>query len=463
MNKILIVFALCISVYGYTIDFQSSLNKTIQNNKSLKAKKQDIEKAKLDLQEAKSYSYGELVFQENVSRTNHPGYVFGMKMASGEATFSDFGFDYFIDNMGGLMNPASFDSTRSDLLAHQSEELNDPESRTNYETKVIYTVPLFTGFQLDSAKKMAKLQLLAKSALYNFDEKKLTLEVLKAYNGAVAAREFIKATKKAKEATDSFVNFANELYKEGLVTSIDVKQAKVYDMGVDSKMVEAYNRFELAISYLRFLTADRTITDVATFERIQRSSKKLEILQENALSKREDIKWMELNTKTLKSKIDLESSKNYPMLGAQIEYGYNNDQFSDFDGDHNYYMAAVGLSYTIFDGGLSRSKSQKAKIEYKQSLNYFEYMKDGVKLEIEKNYLNLLAKQKILKQKIKAQKLALEVLEQSKQMYKNHLINMSELLRQQANEQRANAEAILAKYETHMAAARLKISLGEEL
>ncbi len=36
----------------------------------------------------------------------------------------------------------------------------------------------------------------------------------------------------------------------------------------------------------------------------------------------------------------------------------------------------------------------------------------------------------MLKQKIKAQKLSDEVLEQSSQMYKNHLINMSNLLMQ---------------------------------
>ena len=115
---------------------------------------------------------------------------------------------------------------------------------------------------------MAKLQLLAQSAKYNFDEKALGLEVLKAYNGAVAAKEFIKATSKAKEATSSFVEFAHELYNEGLVTSIDVKQAKVYDMGVDASMIESKNRYDLAISYLRFLTSDKNITDVAEFKNI---------------------------------------------------------------------------------------------------------------------------------------------------------------------------------------------------
>jgi len=90
-------------------------------------------------------------------------------------------------------------------------------------------------------------------------------------------------------------------------------------------------------------------------------------------------------------------------------------------------------------------------------------MKDGIKLEVEKNILTLQAKKKILKQKVKANNLSDEVLEQSQELYKNHLINMSNLLMQQANQQKANAEMILAKYEKSLAAGKLKISLGESL
>jgi hypothetical protein len=40
---------------------------------------------------------------------------------------------------------------------------------------------------------------------------------------------------------------------------------------------------------------------------------------------------------------------------------------------------------------------------------------------------------------------------------------MSNLLMQQANQQKANAQTIMAKYEKSLAAAKLKISLGESV
>jgi outer membrane protein TolC len=159
----------------------------------------------------------------------------------------------------------------------------------------------------------------------------------------------------------------------------------------------------------------------------------------------------------------MEKSDYFPKVGAQIEYGYNDDSFNNINDEHDYYVAAIGLSYNLFDGFITSTRKQKAQIEYQKMKHYYDYMKDGIGLEVEKNMLTLLTKQKILKQKIKANNLSDEVLEQSQELYKNHLINMSNLLLQQANQQKANAEMILAKYERSLAAGKLKISLGENL
>lgn len=465
MKKTVILFCAPLLLFSKTINFETALDLALQNNKELKAKKLEVEKTKASLKEAKSYDLGKLIFNENISRTNNAGYVFGAKLASREATFGDFGFSDFLTPLGIAINNAANDIPPSDmsaLLKTQPNDLNYPEARTNYETKLSYDVPIFTGYKLQNAKEMAKLQVMANEVKYKFDEKALGLEVLKAYNGAVAAKHFITAVKKAKNATNSFVTYATELYKEGLVTQIDVKQAKVYDMGVNAKIIEAQNHFQLALAYLRFLTDDKEIDDVESFINIQTSTKVLETIQNEALQKRDDYAWMGYNVKTMQKKIHFDSAEIYPMIGAHIEYGTNDDTFT-VSSDKDYYVLAVGLQYTLFDAQRTSLAKQKAKIDYQKTKHYYEYMKDGIKLEIEKNYLTLKAKKEVLKEKQKAQNLAEEVLEQSEQMYKNHLINMTNLLMQQANAQKAEAEAILAKFDESIAAAQLKLSLGKSL
>jgi len=448
-------------VFANSISFDEALDKTLQNNKELKAKKLAIDNAKTDVKLAQGYKYGDVVFNENIARTNNAMYVFGMKLGAREASFADFGFSEFLGPLGQAMQGQPLDGNK--LLATQPDDLNNPDDRTNFETKVTYTVPLFTGYKLVNAKTMAKLQVRANEVKYTYDQKQLGLEVLKAYNGAVAAKYFIKATQKAKSATKSFVEFASEMYKEGLVTQIEVKQAKVYDLGVDAKIKEAQNKYQLALAYLRFLTDDKDITDIKEFKNMTFDSDDLTILQTTAIESRDDYQWMKLNAKTLQTKIKYDGAEKYPMIGAKVEYGFNDDQFNNIDSEKDYYVAGVGLEYKLFDGYKTSVAVQKAKIEYQKVMHYTEYMEAGIKLEVEKNFLTLHAKRDVLTQKLKAKDLAEEVLKQSQEMYKNSLINMTNLLQQQANAQKAEAEAILSKYEETIAAAKLKLSIGKSL
>ena len=454
LKKTLIIAGLTSSIFANTISFSTAYNLALQNNQELKAKKTTINNAMLDVSTASGYNYGTLTFNENIARSNNALNVFGMKLMSREATFGDFGFN--TKDFGKL---SQMMGNNEEIAVVEPDDLNNPGYRTNYETKLVYELPLFTGFKLSSAKDMAQLQVKAKKAKYNHDEKQLGLEVLKAYNGAVAAKYFIIATKDAKKATKSFVNFASEMHKEGYVTNIDVKQAQVYDMKINSMLLEANNKYSLAIAYLKFLTSSNNITDVKDFMNIKVDISKININENN----RDDYQYMIANTATMKKKIDFEKSANYPMVGAHFEYGYNDDKFGNIDSAKNYATAAVGLEYKIFEGFKTQNTIKKAKLDYLKTSHYLQYMKDGIKLQIEKATLTLQTKQSVLKEKMKASNMENEVLEQSNEMYKNQLLKMSDLLMQQAKAQKARAEVIMAKYEATIAAAKLKLALGKKV
>jgi outer membrane protein TolC len=403
-------------------------------------------------------------------------YVFGSKLTSREATFNDFGFNEFLNGLGGAMMTSegtlgdftnfaqnmSNPQNQQNLLNTQPNNLNYPDDRNNFETSVTYEVPLFVGFKIENAKKMASLQILANEVKHSFDRDLLGLEVLKAYNGAVASKFFIKATKKAKEATSSYVNFANALHKEGLVTDIDVKQAKAYDANINAKSLQASNNYELSLAYLRFLVDRDDIDDVNGFENIEVCSKDLATLQSDAIENRSDLKWMNYNVETMNKKIAMDSSDFYPTVGMQIKYGFNDNSLT-FDGDKDSYLIAIGASYSLFDGGTRDAIKERAKIDYNETKLYHEYMKNGIKLEVEKNFLSYETLKAQLKEKKIEATLADEVLEQSTEMYKNSLLNMTQLLMQEAKAEKSRAELIKAKYDVAQASAKLQISIGNSL
>ncbi len=447
MYKIILYLLLVFSFsFSQTINYEVALDLTIKNNKKLKTQKLEIESSKLDIEKIKAFSYGELNLSYEMSRTNHSGHIFNSKLSSREASFNDFG-------AGEYTGPNS--------LNIEPKNLNNAEARNNFTTKITYDIPLFTGFKLKSQEDILKIQHKAQTLKLNLDEKSLEFEVLKAYNAAVVAKEFINATKKAKEAVSFFVISAQEFHKEGLVTKIDKKQARVQELNVQSRLTEANNKFNIALAYLKFLTSNMKINDVESLKLFSASNISLEELYSKALTNREDLKILEFSKKGMKKNIDLVKSSYYPNVYSHLEYGFNDDSIT-FDSDKDYYIGMLGIKYSLFNG--TRSKDlQKSQIKLNKAILNLNQLKDGIKLEIEKTYLNLYAKNRIFKEKKEAKELAYEVLEQSKLMYKNQLIPMTELLKQEAIYRENEASLIMANYEKSLAQARLKLVTGKSL
>lgn len=454
MVRLLLGIALPACLLAKQYEFNEILQKTLEGNKELKSKRLNVDVAKEQLKAAKAMDFGKLSFAENYLSTNNAMYVFASKLGSRKATFRDFGFAEFLAGMGGLPNNAN------QLLDTAPKDLDKPQSIENYDTALVYELPIFTGFKIAHAKEMAALQVKANEIKLKRDEKLLAKETLSAYNGAVAAKYYIEAAKKGKETTESFVKLAKSFLEAGMVVKSDVLQAESYDAQVNAKMIEAKNAYMLALAYLRFLSSEESVTDVGGFANVGVELKEpLSALKEGALTKREDYKWMEYNVKTMQSKVGFDSAEKYPMVGLQAKYGFS-DKKPTLSDDRSYYMVGVGLNYTIFDGGKISADSQKSKIELMQTQNYYEYMRDGIKLEVEKNYLTFEAKKAVITEKTKSKEFSEEVVSHTTEMYKNGLAPMANLLLKEAEAAKARAELIGAKYEEAMAAAELRLSLG---
>ena len=446
MHKIYLSLLLVSATYAQSVNFDRILNLTLENNKDLKNQQLNLDLAKLNTKTIDAVSLGKLSITEELSRTNHSGYVFNSKLSSREATFRDFGFS----QVGNMSN---FDI--------QPTDLNYPDARNNYNTKLIYEVPLFTGFKLSNQKDILERQEKANEIKYNLDKKELSLEVLKAYNSAVVAKEFVSALEKAKIAISQIVKSADAFHKEGLVTKIDVNEAKVYELNINSQLIEASNNFQLALAYLRFLSSDDSISDVEALENINSEISEKNLLYTQALENRDEIKMQDIQINATKKNIDIANSAYYPTVYSHLEYGFNDNTLT-LDDEKDYYMALVGINLTLFDNTRDIEK-EKSKIEYARASLNSEKLKDAIKLELEKTTLNLETKEKILKEKIEAKNLAADVLEQSKLLYQNHLISMTTLLSQEANFRKNEALLIDARYEKSLALAKINLALGKNI
>ena len=327
MHKIYLSLLLTSLTFAQSVSFEEVLNLSQQNNKDLQQQKLNIQSSNLDIKTIDSINYGKLSITEELSRTNHSGHVFNSKLSSREATFNDFG-------------AGQFQGTNS--LMVEPDNLNYPDARNNFNTKLIYEVPLFTGFKLSNQKDILKLQEKANEIKLNLDKKELSFEVLKAYNSAVVAKDFTQALQKAKVAINQISKSADAFHKEGLITKIDVNEAKVYELNINSQLIEASNNFELALSYLRFLSSNDSISDVQTLENITFEIPEENLLYNQALENRDEIKIQNIQVNASKKNIDIANSSYYPSIYSHLEYGFNDDKLT-LDDEKDYYMALVGI------------------------------------------------------------------------------------------------------------------------
>lgn len=444
IKKIYLSFLISTLCYSQSINFNEVLQQALENSKDLKKQALNIDSIKQDYNIVDGINYGKVSISSEVSRTNHAGYVFNSKLSSREATFRDFGFSQMNEGM--------------DIIP---KDLNYPNDRTNINSYVSYDIPLFMGFKIENQKDILKLQEKANELLYNLDKKNLEFEILKAYNGAVVAKDFVKALEKAKQTVEFIYEGAIEFHKNGLVTKIDVNEAKVYQLNINSTLTEAKNNFNLALAYLKYLTSNENITDVENLENIYFDLKNFDELYNNALETRDEVKMQNITIEANKKNIDMQKGSYYPTVFSHLEYGVNDDRFTASK-DKDYYIALVGISLTLFDSSRS-AYLEKSKIEHLKSTLDYEKLKDGIKLELEKAILDYKAKQEILKEKIEAKNLAFEVLNQANLQYKNRLISMTTLLSQEANFRKSESMLINAKYENSLVLAKLNLVLGQNL
>jgi outer membrane protein TolC len=422
------ILLLPIISFGSVITFNQALSKAFHNNNELKAKKINVDIAQSKYHSAKSYDFGNLFVEYNALRTD--------------------------DDAAKTVNAGS-----QAYYKHTSSQDSTPYTDI-FNMRFVSEIPLFTGFKISSAKKMANLQINAKKFTYQHDKNKLAIEVLKAYNGVVAAKYYIKALKSAEKTVKSLKKMIEGLYKQGMVIESDVLTVKARESDIKVKMIEAINKYDMALSYLQFLTGDISITDVKDFEVVVPLDSNLKDLQVKALLNRKDYKAMQNNLLTMKYNVKMTESIKYPTLGAHLEYGWRTTDDPKFSKNNDYYIVGAQAKWYWMKAG-ENGKIEEAKKKRLQVGYYLLQMKRGIKLDVKKKFLKLKSTQAIIDAKKDKLQTVQSILSKYESMYKNGLINVTLLFMQQAELQKAQAELIKAKYDQAIAAAELKASIGD--
>jgi len=336
-------------------------------NLEIKASALDVQSAKADLESVSGTKWGKLDFIQDVANSNDAGNVFGFKLTSREATFGDFGF-------------SEFDGTNPNILNVMPEDLNNPDARNFFQSKLKYELPIFTGFQISSYENIMESMSLMKDLEHKQVINEKTYQIKKTFYDMALLRESTKHLNKILDNIDTLEDMTQQMIDVGYAKKVDLLEVQAKKGNVNRLIAQMESNQKLLYHYISFLLNQ----DVQNIETPSDDMLMPTLTNEDILSTNLDIQRATTGLKIRKNMIDISESSYYPMVGAFAEVATADNSFLGDASDHMAYTVGARLTWNIFSGGVDSAKIEKSKIEHMKTQTQVQLAKKGIALKVDK-------------------------------------------------------------------------------
>ena len=430
----LIVIVLLLTALPVAAHSQLSLSEAVaialEKNPMRKAAMADQHAAKAGVGMSRSFLLPHVMFGEGFTRGDDPVFVFGSKLRQQQFTAADFSL------------PA----------------LNTPPPINNWSTRLLTQWNLFDSgaswLNLARAKKLAE----ASGRQVERQDQELIARVVDAYYGVLLADRHVEVAEASLKASQAVLDLTSDKQKAGLVVDSDLLSAQVDRGERQQELIRAKNNAALARAQLNhelgvaFGTAymlpqqlnERALPAVAIGE-----------LEQEAVEKRPDLRRLRLEQEAQQKGVSAAKAQFGPRLNAFIGWEADHRNFTSMGG--NNVMGGVELQLDIFQGGAKAANlaMQKAYAEKIAALR--TAAENGVKLEVQKAYLDWDANRQQLEVARASVEQAKESLRISQNRYEAGLVTITELLRAEEASRRAESDywQAVSRVQTSYAAVEL--------
>jgi outer membrane protein TolC len=337
--------------------------------------------------------------------------------------------------MGGL--PGNTNT----LLSTQPENLNYPDSRKFFISKLKYEVPLFTGFQISSyveiMKSMSKMKSLEKEQVIN----EQIYQLRKSFYDMALLRSSSKNLNKILSNIETLENMTEEMIAVGYAKKVDLLEVQAKKGNVERLLLQMKSNQELLCHFISFLLNEKvkdittTISDVAMPE----------FNDNDILNNNLEIKRATTGLEIHKSMLDVSKSSYYPMIGAFAEVSTADDTFLGDANDHKAYTVGARLTWNIFNGGIDGAKIEKSRIDQLKTKTQVELAKKGITLKVDKIRTEIASYNLEISSLNKELLLANEIYKNYEGRYREKLVSMSDVIIKQSEQIQKILELQMAK------------------
>lgn len=339
----------------------------------------------------------------------------------------------------------------------------------NYNFGISVKQPLFTGFRLSSLKSSAKKIYSATENELLKTKNNVALSIRTAFWNFYKAKKVLGLIDQNLVAVKKHLEDAQNFFKNGMITKSDLLKLKVRYSNLKIKRIEAANNVNLArIAFNKSLGIDlnsKTEISEAVVDTSLVKQNLNELISE-ALNNRSELKSMHYQIEAGKEMTAASRAGWFPQVFLFGDYYYNRpnqrylplqDKFNDT------WDVGVALNWKLWDWGNTSSKVDQAKQKVLQTETVANLLKEGIELEVRKNYLSM----KSRKDKISASLTALESAKEDYRITKNkfdqQLISSSDFIDAESSLLEAETNYTISQIDFEITKTKLKKSVGEKI
>jgi len=382
------------------------------NNIELKNKTLDIQISSKDIDIAKGMHFGKLDLEHQMARSNSPENVFGFKLANGDVSFGDFGFNP--EAFAAMFDPSV------DFASLQPDAVNNPDSRNFSRTSIKYELPLYTGGIISNYQKITKkvnsIRTLQKDKLEN--EK--IFELKKSFYSFKLLNESEENLNNVLSNIKGLSKIVAEMNSIGYAKKVDKLEVRSRQLMIENFLNEIDNNKKLLLSFISFLTQQK-ITDIEIPHKLIVSTDFIDVEQTH------DVRMAKIGTEINDKMLAVSKASWLPKVGGFAEV---RDTDSDFlpDFKDSKYSIGVGVQMNLFNGFSDQKKIEKAKLELLKSKNNLALARQGTSLKL--NQLITELKTLLLNEQSQQSQIDLvkEIENNYRERYKEQLVGINELL-----------------------------------
>ena len=263
------------------------------------------------------------------------------------------------------------------------------EIGNSYSNTVKLTVPIYTGGQLEGAIAKAK----ASYDSYEIGYGKSYIDLKKTvttdyFNLLQAANTRYVSQQSVNDLADHLKNVQAQ-YNVGVVAKVDVLRSEVELTSAQQSLIKAENAYNLAEANLNNDMGIAHGTKLQPKETLHYDAyaKDLDFCIDYALKNRPDLKQSQLLVDTAKANLSVAKAGWRPSISATASNNWSNGHWPG-DGNENW-AVGVGLSWTAFDSGVTKSKVNAAKASLLAQEEQHRQDTDTVRLDVRSCYYDL--------------------------------------------------------------------------